>query len=98
MNTLRIDKLQKPRPLALLWLFVGLQMNLRLFAQYPEWDTHSDIVPPNAGDQQTASLALDVDLDGTDDFVITEGTAFPSVTWTSSPLAGTIPSCGFLKT
>lgn len=37
--------------------------------------------PPNSGREQTASLVLDIDKDGTDDFVITERSATPSVVW-----------------
>jgi len=36
---------------------------------------------PNAGNQQTASLVLDIDKDGIEDFVITERTSAPSVVW-----------------
>ena len=36
---------------------------------------------PNGGNQQTASLVLDVDGDGVNDFVITERTQAPSVVW-----------------
>lgn len=37
--------------------------------------------PPNDGRQQTACLALDIDRDGTDDFVVAERTRGPSVVW-----------------
>ena len=40
-----------------------------------------DLAVPNAGNQQTASLVLDVDQDGVTDFVITERTKTPSVVW-----------------
>ena len=36
---------------------------------------------PNGGLQQTASLVLDIDKNGTDDFVIAERTVAPSVVW-----------------
>ena len=36
---------------------------------------------PNGSSQQTACLVLDIDADGTDDFVITERTGKPSVVW-----------------
>ncbi|MBN1421202.1 MAG: VCBS repeat-containing protein [Planctomycetes bacterium] len=36
---------------------------------------------PNAGNQQTACIVLDVDGDGTDDFVVAERTKTPSVVW-----------------
>lgn len=40
-----------------------------------------DLPVPSAGKQQTGSLILDIDQDGTNDFVITERTASPSVVW-----------------
>jgi hypothetical protein len=40
-----------------------------------------DLPVPFAGTQQTASLVLDVDGDGVNDFVLTERTAAPSVVW-----------------
>ena len=40
-----------------------------------------DLPPPNSGNQQTASLVLDIDKDGTLDFVIAERTKRPSVVW-----------------
>jgi len=40
-----------------------------------------DLPAPNPGTQQTASLVLDVDKDGVNDFVITERTAAPAVLW-----------------
>lgn len=42
---------------------------------------NGDLPVPNAGNQQTASLVLDVDQDGVTDFVITERTKTPSVVW-----------------
>jgi hypothetical protein len=38
-----------------------------------------DLVPPNAGDQQTSAAVADFDGDGVNDFVITERTKAPSV-------------------
>lgn len=38
-----------------------------------------DLEAPNAGNQQTSSIVLDMDGDGVNDFVITERTAAPSV-------------------
>jgi hypothetical protein len=58
-------------------LLAGTPLN----AQRPSWEIVRIIEHPNEGDQQTASLVLDIDLDGTDDFVITERTASPSVVW-----------------
>jgi hypothetical protein len=40
-----------------------------------------DLPAPNAGNQQTASLVLDIDRDGVNDFVITERTRAPAVVW-----------------
>lgn len=40
-----------------------------------------DLPVPNSGAQQTASLVLDVDKDGVNDFVITERTAAPAAVW-----------------
>jgi len=40
-----------------------------------------DLAVPNAGNEQTSSIVLDVDRDGVNDFVITERTRAPSVVW-----------------
>jgi len=40
-----------------------------------------NIPQPNEGSQQTASLVLDIDKDGINDFIITERTKAPSVVW-----------------
>src|SRR5690606_4278349 len=40
-----------------------------------------DLPVPNEGNQQTASLVMDVDKDGINDFIITERTKAPSVVW-----------------
>lgn len=40
-----------------------------------------DLPTPMPGDQQTASLILDIDGDGVNDFVVTERTKTPSVVW-----------------
>jgi hypothetical protein len=52
---------------------------------HPHW-THlssakGDLPTPNAGNQQTAALVVDIDLDGINDFVITERTQAPAVVW-----------------
>jgi hypothetical protein len=51
----------------------------------PDWkhlsSADGDLLPPGPGQQQTASLILDVDLDGILDFVVTERTETPSVLW-----------------
>lgn len=41
----------------------------------------NDLPIPNNGNQQTASQILDIDADGITDFVITERTKIPSVSW-----------------
>ena len=41
----------------------------------------ADLPAPMPGDQQTASMILDVDRDGVSDFIITERTKTPSVVW-----------------
>ena len=40
-----------------------------------------DLPVPNAGAQQTASLVLDIDKDGVNDFVITERSEAPAAVW-----------------
>ncbi|MGQ9589345.1 MAG: FG-GAP repeat domain-containing protein, partial [Planctomycetota bacterium] len=40
-----------------------------------------DLPPPNAGNQQTAALVVDLDEDGVNDFVIAERTKAPAVVW-----------------
>jgi len=40
-----------------------------------------DLPIPNTGTQQTASLVLDIDKDGVNDFVITERTGAPAAVW-----------------
>jgi len=51
-------------------------------ASWTYYSTEKGNIPqPNAGSQQTASLVLDIDKDGTDDFVITERTKTPSAVW-----------------
>jgi FG-GAP-like repeat len=42
---------------------------------------NGDLPAPNSGTQQTASLVLDIDKDGANDFVITERTAAPAAVW-----------------
>lgn len=43
--------------------------------------TTGELLAPNPGSQQTASLVADLDLDGVNDFVITERTLRPAVVW-----------------
>ncbi len=49
---------------------------------------NGDLQVPFKGDQQTASLVLDIDKDGRDDFVVTERTGSPSVVWYRSTKQG----------
>ncbi|MBN2137747.1 MAG: VCBS repeat-containing protein [Sedimentisphaerales bacterium] len=42
---------------------------------------NGDLQKPNSGNEQTASLVLDIDRDGTNDFVIAERTKAPAVVW-----------------
>ncbi|MBN1558934.1 VCBS repeat-containing protein [candidate division KSB1 bacterium] len=42
---------------------------------------NGDLEIPNNGKEQTSSLVFDVDLDGLNDFVISERTKAPAVTW-----------------
>ena len=41
----------------------------------------ADMPAPNAGNQQTCCIVLDIDKDGIDDFVVGERTQAPSVVW-----------------
>ncbi|RQW07024.1 hypothetical protein EH222_07810 [candidate division KSB1 bacterium] len=58
-----------------------------LFAATPtiNWvhlsSANGDLDVPNDGKEQTSSLVFDVDLDGLNDFVISERTEAPAVTW-----------------
>ncbi len=40
-----------------------------------------DLATPNAGNQQTSTIVLDIDKDGVKDFVVAERTKAPSVLW-----------------
>ncbi|WP_262246858.1 FG-GAP repeat domain-containing protein [Parapedobacter soli] len=42
---------------------------------------HGDFPTPNAGNQQTATLVMDVDQDGINDFIIAERSEAPAVVW-----------------
>ncbi|MBR9998674.1 MAG: VCBS repeat-containing protein [Cyclobacteriaceae bacterium] len=65
--------------------FVHVWRNDTVPPETLKWTHYStengDLPVPNSGNQQTASLVLDIDRDGIDDFVITERTAAPSVVW-----------------
>ncbi len=76
-----MKKTTKKRHLLNYVIIIGTFVSIPLGAQNSDWVIHSDIEIPNEGDQQTASLVLDIDNDGIEDFVITERTSSPSVTW-----------------
>jgi hypothetical protein len=78
---MKMNKSEKKMHLLSFLILVGSIVSIPLGAQYPDWVINSDIENHNEGDQQTASLVLDIDHDGIEDFVITERTASPSVTW-----------------
>ncbi len=65
--------------------YVHLWRNETINASSRQWrllsSTTGDLEVPNTGNQQTASLVLDADNDGINDFFITERTAAPAVTW-----------------
>ena len=50
-----------------------------------EWEhlssVNGDLPVPNQGNQQTATIVMDVDRNGVNDFIITERTKAPSVVW-----------------
>ena len=81
------------RPLAgLLALAAGLSFVLAASAADVTWrhlsTTTGDLPVPNQGKEQTSSIVLDIDKDGTNDFVITERTQAPSVLWYRRTPAG----------
>jgi hypothetical protein len=65
--------------------FVHVWRNDALTMDKIRWTHYSsekgDLPVPNQGGQQTAALVLDIDKDGINDFVITERTTAPAVTW-----------------
>lgn len=65
--------------------FVHLWRNDAINEDHVKWKRYSsdlgDLDVPNSGNQQTASLIADLDKDGINDFVITERTQAPAVTW-----------------
>ena len=63
-----------------------ISISQKSFSQGPiKWVHYSteqgDLPVPNEGAQQTSALVLDIDKDGINDFVITERTTAPAVTW-----------------
>jgi hypothetical protein len=65
--------------------FVHVWRNDAISSDKVKWTHYSsvngDLPIPNEGGQQTAALVLDIDKDGINDFVITERTTAPAVTW-----------------
>ena len=63
--------------------FVHLWRNDQITIHSPQWrllsSANGDLEAPNAGDQQTASLVMDVDKNGSMDFFISERTAAPAL-------------------
>ena len=64
--------------------YLHLWRNERVSSESRDWNhissTAGQIEVPNSGNQQTASLVMDVDKDGAMDFFISERTAAPSLT------------------
>lgn len=64
--------------------FVHLWRNERVNRETKKWKlvstTNGDLEIPNKGNQQTASLTIDVNQDGATDFFVTERTEAPAVT------------------
>ncbi len=78
--------MKKKKTLLLGFLVIyGLAIGEVSFGKTSTWTyitSQTGAIPvPNEGNQQTASQVLDIDKDGTDDFVITERTKSPSVVW-----------------
>jgi hypothetical protein len=78
------------RRLALVGLAVISSQTAPAAQPPPQWvhpmfqhlsSTRGELAVPNEGNQQTASLVLDIDRDGVNDFVITERTKAPAVVW-----------------
>lgn len=65
--------------------FVHLWRNDAITSDHVKWSRYTsdsgDMAVPNTGKEQTSSLVADLDNDGINDFVITERTQAPSVTW-----------------
>ena len=65
--------------------FVHLWRNDRVSSESVNWkllsSSNGDIPNHSSGNQQTASLVVDVDKDGVNDFLITDRTTAPAVTW-----------------
>lgn len=72
----RLIKVSIPALLACACLAQGADVKWRHLST-----KNGDLPVPNEGTQQTSSIVLDIDKDGTNDFVITERTKAPSVVW-----------------
>ena len=74
-----------PAPAILVLSLLGIWLAPGHVSAQVVWDRKStqsaDLPIPNRGDQQTCCVALDVDNDGIDDFVVGERTKTPSVVW-----------------
>lgn len=74
-----------PLPAILVASLLGIWLQPGHVSAQVAWERKStqsaDLPIPNRGDQQTCCVALDVDNDGIDDFVVGERTQTPSVVW-----------------
>ena len=75
----------KIRPVSLLAAIIAVASVLAACGANVQWRHLStrtgDLPVPNEGKEQTSSIVVDIDKDGTNDFVITERTKAPSVVW-----------------
>ncbi|NIM96185.1 MAG: VCBS repeat-containing protein [Anaerolineales bacterium] len=75
----------KPAAILALFFITSSFLILPSSEEGPGWKqlstVNGDLPKPGPGKQQTASLILDIDLDGREDFVIAERTKAPSVHW-----------------
>ena len=82
---MRNQRVLRTRPANLLTAIVAAASCLVACGADVQWRHLSsktgDLPPPNQGNEQTSSIVLDIDKDGTNDFVITERTQAPSVVW-----------------
>ena len=72
--------------------YVHLWRNDAITSDHVKWTRYTsdngDMEVPNKGNQQTSSLVADLDKDGINDFVITERTQAPAVTWYKKSVKG----------
>ena len=82
---MRNQRVLRTRPANLLTAIVAAASCLVACGADVQWRHLSsktgDLPPPNQGNEQTSSIVLDIDKDGTNDFVITERTQAPAVVW-----------------